>query len=47
MKTIFILSILVFMSFDAVTLSASLVQLATMAVIVTAVFIHQSKEVKK
>jgi hypothetical protein len=36
-----------FLSFDAVTLSASLVQLATMAVIVTAVFIHQTKEVKQ
>jgi hypothetical protein len=47
MKTIFIISLLSFLSLDALTLSASLVQLATMALIVTAVFIHQSKEVKQ
>ena len=47
MKTIFLLSLLSFLSLDALTLSASLIQLATMAVIVTAVFIHQTKEATK
>jgi hypothetical protein len=44
MKTILFLFLLSFLSFDALTLSAGLAQLATMAVILTAVFIHQTKE---
>jgi len=47
MKAIPLLTVLLFMSFNAVTLSAGLAQLATVAVIVTAVFIHQTKEVKQ
>jgi hypothetical protein len=47
MKTIFILSLLSFLSLDALTLSAGLAQLAIMVVILTAVFIHQTKEVKQ
>jgi hypothetical protein len=44
MKTIPLLTVLLFISFNAVTLSAGLAQLATMAVIITAVFTHQTKE---
>jgi hypothetical protein len=47
MKTIPIVTVLLFMSFNALTLSAGLAQLATVAVILTAVFIHQTKEVQR